>query len=63
MDSPVRRPDAEFPFDPLRNDAEALRHGVATNLLFRIGRNPPTANDQDWYQAVARSVRDRLVER
>ena len=52
-----------FPIEPPHNDAAALRRSVAHALLFRGGRYPDVATQQDWYHAVASAVRDRLVER
>ena len=51
------------PFDDIKNDPLSLRRAVATSLLFNVGKDPETAREQDWYQAVARIVRNRLVER
>ena len=52
-----------FAFDELKNDPASLRRSLASSLLFDIGKDPATAMGQDWYQSVARVVRDRLVER
>ena len=55
--------NAQFPFDPPPNDSAALRRSVAHALLYGGGRYPDLATRQDWYQAVASAVRDRLIER
>ncbi|MEZ5649908.1 MAG: glycogen/starch/alpha-glucan phosphorylase [Burkholderiaceae bacterium] len=52
-----------FPLDPLLDDADSLQRAIAAKLLYTIGKDPATADGQDWYQALARVVRDRLVER
>ncbi|MFT4100061.1 MAG: glycogen/starch/alpha-glucan phosphorylase [Burkholderiaceae bacterium] len=52
-----------FAFDELKNDPASLTRSLASSLLFDIGKDPATAMGQDWYQSVARIVRDRLVER
>ncbi len=61
----AERPDFPhgFPVDAPRNEPDALRHSIANNLLYAVGKDPATAQRQDWYQSLARSVRDRLVER
>lgn len=46
-----------------QNDPEALRHYVANRLLYFVGKDPRTATRADWYVALARLARDKLVER
>ena len=53
--------NAQFPLDPPHNDSAALRRSVAHALLYGGGRYPDLATRQDWYQAVASSVRDRMI--
>ncbi|SAL87552.1 glycogen phosphorylase family protein [Caballeronia choica] len=44
-------------------DADALRRGVMDNLICLQGRHPAFATLQDWYMALAYTVRDRMLER
>ncbi|MDO5103097.1 MAG: glycogen/starch/alpha-glucan phosphorylase [Lautropia sp.] len=46
-----------------QNDPEALRAYVANRLLYFVGKDPRTATKADWYVALARLARDKLVER
>ncbi|MDO4904124.1 MAG: glycogen/starch/alpha-glucan phosphorylase [Lautropia sp.] len=46
-----------------QNDPEALRRYVANRLLYFVGKDPRTATKADWYVALARLSRDKLVER
>jgi glycogen phosphorylase len=43
--------------------AEALRHALLDNLLTEQGRTIPNATPNDWYMALARTVRDRMLQR
>jgi glycogen phosphorylase len=43
--------------------ADALRRGVMDNLICLQGRHPAFATLQDWYMALAYTVRDRMLER
>jgi starch phosphorylase len=63
MNRPPPGTSRQFDLDPLRDDRESLQRAIATKLLYAIGKDPATADGQDWYQALARVVRDRLVER
>ncbi|MFZ5604724.1 MAG: glycogen phosphorylase, partial [Pseudomonadota bacterium] len=51
--------------EPVRTglSAEALAQAVLDNLSFVLGRSPALATPHDWYEALAYSVRDRLLER
>ncbi len=49
--------------DYLPIDVEALQEAVSRRLIYRIGKDPFTANDWDWYRALSFAVRDRLIER
>jgi starch phosphorylase len=42
---------------------EAIEQSIVDNLNLLIGRLPATATAQDWYIAVAYTVRDRILER
>ena len=56
---------------PLRSDAKSadlsadeatLREAILARLTYARGRNVETASLNDWYQATAFAVRDRLVD-
>jgi starch phosphorylase len=49
---------------PSSSDIEALRlrDAIQAKLLYVVGKAPESATDQDWYQATALAVRDRIVE-
>ena len=49
------------PPDP--NDVAALRDGVLRRLTYSVGKNPISASEYDWYQAVVYATRDRIVEK
>jgi glycogen phosphorylase len=51
--------------EPTRSglSADALRRAVLDNLACQQGRFPDIATPQDWYMALAYSVRDRLLAR
>lgn len=42
---------------------EALKHSIAYNLMFIIGKDPAIANKHEWLNATLFAVRDRMVER
>ncbi len=48
---------------PLGLDEPALRGSLLQHLTYSVGKTAGTATDRDWYQALALTVRDRLVER
>ena len=43
-------------------DTEALKRSFLERLVYSVGKDPETAKDHDWYEAVALAVRDRLVD-
>src|SRR6185312_11663027 len=47
---------------PLTADEAALRDAIKAKLTYVRGRNPETATTNDWYQAAALTVRDRLTD-
>jgi len=47
---------------PLTADEVALRDAIKAKLTYVRGRNPETATTNDWYQAAALTVRDRLTD-
>jgi starch phosphorylase len=51
--------------DPVRTglSVEAIRRDLVENLFYIQGRFPEVASQHDWYQALAYTVRDRLLER
>lgn len=59
----MNTPVAEFEFDQLANDSASLRRALANKLIYSIGKDPHSAQPQDWLQAAILSVRDRLMAR
>ncbi|GGE63343.1 glycogen/starch/alpha-glucan phosphorylase [Massilia psychrophila] len=53
----------DFQYDNLANDVAHLKLSIANKLIYTVGKDPVTAQPQDWLQATALAVRDRLVER
>ncbi len=53
------------PADPIRTGSspQALQRAVVDNLACLQGRFPEIATPQDWYMALAYSVRDRMLDR
>ena len=43
-------------------DTEALKRAFLERLVYSVGKDPESAKDHDWYEAVALAVRDRLVD-
>ncbi|NNG05665.1 MAG: glycogen/starch/alpha-glucan phosphorylase [Inquilinus sp.] len=56
---PVQQP-AEL--DRRGLDKEALKRAIVERLIYSIGKDKDAAKDHDWYQALALTVRDRLVD-
>lgn len=44
-------------------DAEAIYDSLGEHLTYSLAKTKETATDRDWYQCLAMSVRDRMVER
>lgn len=42
---------------------EAIAHAIVDNLYYSQGRLPEAASPTDWYLALAKTVRDRLLDR
>lgn len=59
----MNTPVAEFEFDQLANDRASLKRALANKLIYSIGKDPHSAQSQDWLQAAVLSVRDRLMAR
>ncbi len=47
----------------LRGDAEFLKQSILEHLHFTLGKDKYTATKQDFYQAIALSIRDQLIGR
>ncbi len=52
-----------FEHDYLGIEPEDIQHSLNNRLVYTIGKDPYTAVDRDWLQALSYSVRDRLIER
>ncbi len=63
MKPTLQHSDPRFPIYPPPVDADGLKHAIASKLLYTVGKDPATAAGQDWFQSLARVVRDRLVDR
>jgi glycogen phosphorylase len=57
-DSSSRASDAS----PIADDPETIARAIIDNLYYRQGRVPEFATRNEWYTAVALTVRDRLVD-
>ena len=55
----------KLPFTDPRSglSVEAIRQSVLDNLYFHLAKVPQTATRNDWYMALAYTVRDRMLER
>jgi starch phosphorylase len=58
-------PPSPAPDDRIRTgcDPHTLAHAIVDNLYYRQGRVADVATRNEWYTAVAHTVRDRLVDR
>ncbi|MCB1735772.1 MAG: glycogen/starch/alpha-glucan phosphorylase [Gammaproteobacteria bacterium] len=65
MNPPGASPQAPPVHESVRTGTsiESLRLAILDNLFFVQGRFPEVATANDWYQAVAYTVRDRLLKR
>ena len=52
-----------FKYDYLGLDVPSLKRSLVNRLVYSVGKDPVTATPRNWYQAVAYTVRDRLIER
>ena len=43
------------------NDEAQLRETIQAKLAYALGKTRESATDADWYQALALSVRDRVI--
>ena len=48
---------------PIGSDPESLAQAIVDNLFYRVGRLAESATPNEWYTALAFTVRDRLTER
>ncbi|RPJ07895.1 MAG: hypothetical protein EHM37_17365, partial [Deltaproteobacteria bacterium] len=59
--SPSKNPE----YEPTRTglSPDTLARALRDNLYYTLGRMPAVATPQDWYAALAYTVRDRLLQR
>jgi starch phosphorylase len=50
------------PLAPIRTSQD-WREAIVAKLIYGVGKNVVTANDRDWFVALALALRDRVVER
>ncbi|MGH8121313.1 MAG: hypothetical protein ACREPT_00915, partial [Rudaea sp.] len=43
-------------------EVSALRDAILRRLTYSVGKNPNSASEYDWYQAVVYATRDRIVD-
>ena len=62
---PKSEPSAKPPAEPIRTglSTETFKQAVLDNLMYLQARYPAIATTQNWYVALAHSVRDRMLER
>ncbi|HTH73089.1 MAG TPA: glycogen/starch/alpha-glucan phosphorylase [Trinickia sp.] len=53
----------DLDFDQLNSTVDALRRSISNRLMYGVGKDAVTAGPQDWLNAAALAVRDRLVAR
>jgi starch phosphorylase len=53
----------DLEFDQLNSTVEALRRSISNRLIYGVGKDAVAARPQDWLNAAALAVRDRLVAR
>ncbi|MDO9597478.1 MAG: glycogen/starch/alpha-glucan phosphorylase [Azoarcus sp.] len=53
----------EHQYDHLSRDVAAFKRAISNKLMYQVGKNPESANAEDWLHAVSYAVRDHLVER
>ena len=61
--SPHMRPKAGSQTIRTGHSPEAMKRAIMDNLNFIQGRVPLTATRNDWYMALAYTVRDRILHR
>ena len=55
----LRQPPPQTSSEALENE---LRHAIHDKLVYELGKIGDNASDDDWYQATALAVRDRVVD-
>ncbi|GLU33848.1 glycogen/starch/alpha-glucan phosphorylase [Trinickia caryophylli] len=53
----------DLEFDQLNSTVDALRRSISNRLMYGVGKDAVAARPQDWLNAAAFAVRDRLVAR
>ncbi|AOV16150.1 glycogen phosphorylase [Acidihalobacter aeolianus] len=53
----------ESVFTPLENDRKALSDSIRGRLIHSLGKDPLSATERDWLNAVSLAVRERMLER
>jgi glycogen phosphorylase len=53
----------DLEFDQLSSTVDALRRSISNRLMYGVGKDAVAARPQDWLNAAALAVRDRLVAR
>src|SRR6185312_8194156 len=53
----------DLEFDQLNSTVDALRRSISNRMVYGVGKDAVTARPQDWLNAAALAVRDRLVAR
>ncbi|MDG0025635.1 glycogen/starch/alpha-glucan phosphorylase [Trinickia sp. Y13] len=53
----------DLEFDQLNSTVDALRRSISNRLMYGVGKDAVAARPQDWLNAAALAVRDRLVAR
>jgi glycogen phosphorylase len=53
----------DLEFDHLSSTVDALRRSISNRLMYGVGKDAVAARPQDWLNAAALAVRDRLVAR
>ena len=48
---------------PLNLNLDAVQQSLTNHLIFSVGKDPITATNRDWFFALAKVVRERLIER
>jgi starch phosphorylase len=63
MSDPVARIDLAYSRSASDLSVDGIRQSILDHLTYSQGRIPESANRNDWYMALAYTVRDRLVDR
>src|SRR5260370_2310413 len=56
-------PAVDLEIDQLSSAVDALRRSICNRLMYGVGKDAVAARPQDWLNAAALAVRDRLVAR